>query len=192
MEEINGKKIVAMEVNGKRVYAVADEEPQGKKLGLAIDMKKITILRDGKEVVTPMPLNVSFNGAFKKVKTKDEVNGKRKKGIKFMLDIAGTDFTAPDEIAQKLFSALGVHRAFEMQYRYECSPYELHFAESGIPARVLGVEDYGREKFVRCAVGETVIYVKAEDGVSYEGEVYIVPEIEKLAIIQADMDIRLV
>lgn len=191
VEDVNGKKVIAMEVCGRRIYAVSDEEPQEKQLKLAIDMKKITILQQGKEVVTPMPLTVSFDGNFKKVKTVEEELGVRKKVIKFMFDIAGTEFVAPDELAQKLFSALGVHKAFEMKYRYECSSYDLRFADQGIPAKVLGICDYGKEKFLRCAVGNSTIYVKAEEGID-AGEVHLVPDIDKIAIIQANMDIRLV
>lgn len=193
VEDINGKKVVSMTLGGKRVFAVADEAPEGKTVKLSVDMKRISILRGGEEIVSPMPLAVSFDGAFKKVKTKEEVNGKRKKVIKFMLDVAGTQFPAPDDVAQKLFSALGVRKALDIKYRYETTPYGLFVAESGIPARVLGVEDYGKEKFVHCAVGEnTNVYVKAEENGTYEGEVHLAPDIGKLAVIQADMDIRLV
>lgn len=193
VEEINGKTVVSMTLGGKRVFAVTDEAPQGKTVKLSVDMKRISVLRGGEEVVSPMPLSVSFDGAFKKIKTKEEVNGKRRKVVKFMLDVAGTQFPAPDEIAQKLFSALGVRKALDMKYRYETSPYGLAVEENGIPARVIGVEDYGKEKFVHCAVGENAsVYVKAEEDGVYEGEVHLVPDIDKLAVIQADMDIRLV
>jgi len=190
-ENVNGKIVVEMELGGKRIYAVAESAPSGK-VKIGIDMKKIAVRRDGNEVVSPMPLVNSFDGKFIKAKVAEEVDGKRKKVIKFFFDVNGTQIAVPDEIAQKLFAALGVHKTFVTAFRFECSPYDIKCAEGGIPAAAEGAADYGVEKFVRCTVGDKTVYIVAEEGVPTEGATSLLPDVNKLTIIQADMDIRLV
>lgn len=238
-EVILGKKLLSMEISGRRIFAVVDEDVTTPTVNISIDMKKITILRDGKEVVSPMPETVSFDGNFTKKKVVEDVpeteaerakrlakeqkkaaketpaeDGqgaeenaaieqapaaeepvvtKRKKVVKFSLEIENAEFPAPEEIAQKLIAALTIKRVFDKKYRFECTPYDLTLAEEGIKAEVVSVADYGAERFAKCKVGEKTIYVKLDDSIASLGEtVHLVPDIDKLAIIQADMDIRLV
>ncbi len=191
VEEVNGKKVVAMELAGKRFFAVTDGAPKGN-VKIAVDMKKISIIRDGEEAVSPMPLAVSFDGKFKKSKVKEEVDGKKKKVIKFYFDISGTEIPVPDAISQKLFAALGVRKTFDTDFRFECTPYDVTVGESGIPAVATGLKDYGKEKFVSCEVGGKTVFIEAKEGVPTEGNIFLNPDIDRLTIIQADMDIRLV
>ncbi len=224
-EVILGKKLLSMELGGRRIFAVVDEEVTTPTVNISIDMKKITLLRDGKEIVSPMPETVSFDGNLTKKKVVEDVpeteeerakrlaKGKKdanaegeenaaaeepvrtksKKVVKFSLKIEGAEFPAPDEIAQKLIAALTIKRVFEKDYRFECTPYDLTIAEEGIEAHVEGICDYGAERFAKCTVGEKVIYIKLDDSIAtLPKSIHLVPDIEKLAIIQADMDIRLV
>ncbi len=241
IEDILGKKLLSMELGGRRIFAVVDEEVTTSTVGISIDMKKITILRDGQEIVSPMPEVVSFDGNFVKKKVVEDVPEtaqerakrlakeqkkaakaakaapaegeqpqeepvtieetpveepvltKRKKIVKFSLLIENAEFPAPEDIAQRLIAALSLKRVFDKKYRFECTPYDLTLAEEGIEAEVVGIVDYGEERFARCLVGEKTIYVKLDDSIaSLSGTVHLLPDIDKLAIIQADMDIRLV
>ncbi len=239
VENIQGRKLLSMELGGRRIFAVVEEDVTTPEVNISLDMKKITILRDGAEVVSPMPEKVSFDGRFVKKKVVENVpeteaeRAKRlkkekkhapapapvqseegeaevavpaepveeepivtkpKKVIKFSLDIEDAEFNAPEEIAQKLIAALTIKRVFDKKYRYECTPYDLTIGETGIAAKVEAVLDYGTERFAKCAVGDKTVYVKLDDNnIPTPGtDIRLLPEIDKLAIIQADMDIRLV
>ena len=215
-ETVCGQKLLALELGGRRIYATTDQDVMEGFVNISIDMKRLTILKDDEEIVQPLPEIVSFDGSFKKIKVVDDVPEteeerakrlakknaspeeepvltKRKKVVRFLLNIEGTDFAVSEEIAQKLITALTVKRVFDKAYRYECTPYDIKFADAGIEAECVGIADYGAEKFAKCKVGEKEIYVKLCDGAPEPaGKVYLAPEIEKLSIIQADMDIRLV
>ena len=128
-----------------------------------------------------------------KVVEEVEENGKlkKKKVIKFLLDIAGCKMPCPDEIANKLITALGIKKAFVQTLNYEFDAYNLSFVqEGGISADVERVLDYGREKFAVCKIGENVVYVKCEDAVS--GEVRLLPDVKGLSIIETGHNIRIV
>ena len=189
-ENYGTKKLLALELGGRRLYAMTEEEVTGETVGLSLDAKKLAILSGGEEIVSPMPATVSLGGKFRKVKVQEEVDGKKKKVVEFKLSVEGVDFPAPERISTKLLASLGVRRAFSKELRFECTPYDITFAEDGIPAEVVKTVDYGTETFAVCKVGEREFFVKTEGEVA--GRVHLVPALEKLAVIQADMDIRLV
>ncbi|MBD5631657.1 MAG: sn-glycerol-3-phosphate ABC transporter ATP-binding protein UgpC [Clostridia bacterium] len=193
-ETINGVNLLSFELAGRRMYAVVDKEVKKGKAKISIDLKKISILSDGKTVVDKMPEVMTFGGKLLKEKVVEEVevNGKpkKKKVIKFSLGIEDAKLDSPEAISQKLISAIGVKRVFEEALRYECSPYDLKFAEQGITAEAVGVADYGREKFVICKIGENTVYVSSETPVT--GTVHLIPDVDKLSIVQSKMDIRIV
>ena len=93
-----------------------------------------------------------------KAETTDEKTGKTKtvSRIEFFLNIGGAVFAAPDNISSKLISAMGVKKAFGGKLRFECSPYDLKFDQSGIPAAVESIADYGAEKFAVCNIGGNI------------------------------------
>ena len=112
------------------------------------------------------------------------------KAIEFSLETEGKRFTVPDTLAQKLFAALGVRKAFNSPLKIECGAGSLIFGENGINARVERMLDYGAEKFVKCRVGEKFVYLLADK--DYEGEVSIVPDLDKIGIIEAERNIRII
>lgn len=193
-EAITGRNVVSFELGGRIAFAVVPEPVKCGKTKISIDLKKISLLTDGEERVSAMPEKVAFEGKLVKAKTVEEVevNGKlkKKKVIKFLLNVAGYELPCSDGAADKLITAMGVKNAFTDKLIYECSPYDLKFADEGISAEVTGVADYGREKFAVCKADGKDIYVYCENDAT--GEVKLLPDADKLSIIQADKNIRII
>ena len=195
-ENINGKLLLNFSLESRRLFAVVPEEVAAGQVGISIDLKKISLLSNGEEVVNAMPEKLVFDGKFIKEKNVREIteNGKikRKKIIEFSLGIEDAKFFSPDEISMKLIAAIGAHKVFDKPLRYECTPYDLTISGEGegISAEVVSVSDYGAEKFAVCKIGEKLLHVKCDAPVS--GEVKLVPDISKLSIIQADLDIKII
>ncbi len=193
-DEINGKQVLSFELGGRRAFAVVPEPVANGKVKISIDLKKISLIADGAECVAAMPEKVKFEGNLVKAKVTEEVevNGKtkKKKAIKFLLNIAGYELPCSDDIADKLITAMGVKNAFSDKLIYECSPYDLEIAEKGVSAEVTSVADYGKELFAICKVDGNEIFVFTQNEVS--GAVKLLPDIKKLSIIQADKNIRII
>ncbi|MDE5721630.1 MAG: sn-glycerol-3-phosphate ABC transporter ATP-binding protein UgpC [Clostridia bacterium] len=193
-ENINGVNLLSFELGGRRMFAVTDEEVKKGKAKIAIDWKKISILSADGTVVEAMPSVMTFEGRLLKEKVVEEVTEKdktkKKKVIKFFLEISGYKTACPDKIADKLITAIGVKHAFGEKLLFECGPYDLKIAEEGISAEAAETADYGREKFAVLKVGENTVYAYTEAQVS--GSVNLLPEVDKLSIIQADKHIRIV
>ncbi len=204
METVGNTKLLCFEISGRRLYATVDDDVTADTVNIAIDMKRISILQNGETEVKPMAQSVRLEGKLVKVKERKEVecvkhtkNGdvsvkKNKKVISFMLEIAGTKYEATDAIAQKLISTLGVSGAFAKELVFEGTPYDLKLAENGIPAKLKEIADYGKEKFAIYSVDDKDVPIFIEEGTTPEENAHIEPNIAKLAIIQKDMDIRIV
>ncbi|MDE7453221.1 MAG: sn-glycerol-3-phosphate ABC transporter ATP-binding protein UgpC [Clostridia bacterium] len=191
-ENINGKYVVSFELGERTMFAVADEEVKHGKAKIDVDLKKISLIKDGETVVEAMPEKIRLEGKLVKEKVVEQVETdgkfKKKKVIKFFLQIEDCKLPCPDSAATKLITAMGVKKAFTEKLIYECSPYDLTVAEEGISASVESVLDYGKEKFAVCKIGETTACVYGE---AY-GEVKLLPAVDKLSVIQAANDIRII
>ncbi len=189
-ENINGVNLLALTLNGKRLYAVVDAFNGEKTMNIGIDFKKITIISNGENVVEPMPALNSLDCKFVKHKGTEEVNGKRKKVIRFGFEVADTFFEAEDSAAQKIFAVLGVKKSLLTALKMECGVYDLAVSDSGIKATVESVLDYGAEKFLKCAIGENTVYVKCDGERS--GEIYLAPDFDRVGIVETERAIKII
>ena len=193
-ENISGVNLVALTLNGKRLYAVSPDTVNSKTVNIGIDFKKITLLSDGETVVAPMPAVNSFECKFVKRKAKEntEAGGKTKskKVIRFGFEVADTFFESSDEKSQKMFAALGIKKAFTAALKMECGAYDLAVSQSGIPAKAEEVLDFGAEKFLKCTVGGNTVYVKCDSAVS--GDIYLMPDFDRIGIVETERDIKII
>ncbi len=193
-EVINGKILVSFELGGRRMFAVSEEEVKKGKKKISVDLKRVSLMKDGETAVESMPDKVVMKGKLIKEKVAETVekDGKTKKTkvIKFFLGMGDARFDAPDDMAKKLISAMGVKKAFSEELRYECGPYDMKLADSGISGEVERIADYGKEKFAVVKIGGETAYIRVDD--KCEGAVHFVPDIDKLAIITSEKDIRII
>ena len=196
-ENINGTILMTFSLAGRKLFAVVPEEVKKGPATVAVDLKKIILLSNGEEVVKAMPELLTFEGKLLKEKVVREVTEndvtKKKKVIEFSLGIEDAKFLAPDAISQKLITAMTSGKAFEKTLRYECTPYDLEIVTDGtegISAEVVAIADYGAERFAVCKVGEKTLYVKCDAPVG--NSVKLIPDIDKLSVIQADLDIKII
>lgn len=192
-ENINGQNLVSLDINGSRIYALSDNVLEKGEIGIGLDFKKL-IINVGSVGISPMPLTNGLNGTFVMEKLPETINVKGKdKKVKtphYYLVINGTKFEAPEQIYSKMFAATTGRKVYNSTYRYEWTPYDFTVSESGIEAQVLKTLDYGAEKFLKCAVGEEILYVKCDKVMS--GKIYLVPEVNKVSVIESERQIRIV
>lgn len=195
-ENINGQILVTLDVNGGILYALSQTPLENGDINIGLDYKKLTI-KTGNTEVEPMPLVNGLNGTFvmEKLPETISVNGKEKK-VKvphYYLLINGTKLEAPQEIYGKMFSATTGRKVYNSMFRYEWTPYDFavsNDANDGLKAQVLETLDYGDEKFLKCAIGEEVLYVKCDAPVS--NTVYLLPDVSEVSVVERERQIRLV
>ena len=190
-ERIGDQVLVSLLVGNKRLFMVTDREAELGEVSVAIDWKKVGFFREGDELVVRAPQTVTFDGGFEKRKVvKLDENGKKRKVVEFYLKADGAEFMAPDEQMQSVLATLDMKKTFSKPFRFECSCYDVRLGENGIKAQVLRMADYGTEKFAVCQIGEKEVYVSVDKDV--QGEVSLMPALDKIAVIQADIDVRIV
>ena len=190
-ERIGKKVLVSLLAGDKRLFMVTDQEATLGETSVEIEWKKVEFFRDGQKLVSAAPQTVTFDGGFEKRKVvKLDENGKKRKVVEFYLKADGAEFIAPDELMQSVLATLDIKKAFSKPFRFECSPYQVKLGENGVKAQVVKMADYGAEKFAVCKIGEKEVYISVDHDV--DGLVSLVPNLEKLAVIQADIDVRIV
>ena len=184
-EEINGRFLVSLEVNGGRLYALSDEVREKGETTIGLDFKKL-IVKVGDTEVSPMPLVNALSGMF--VAEKRKIDGAKE--THYYFSINGTKVEVPAEVYRKMFAATSGRKVYNSVYRYEWDPYGLAVAESGIEAEAVETLDYGEEKFLKCKAGEETLYVKCERPMS--GKVYLAPDAGKVSVVESERQIRIV
>lgn len=188
-EDINGRILVSLEVNGRRLYALSDKRIENGETKIGLDFKKL-IIKIGDAEIQPMPEINGLNGTFVMEKSTETVDGKKKKVPHYYLLINGTKLEAPEEVYKKMFAATAGRKVFNSTFRYEWTPYDFTVSDGGIKAEVLETLDYGNEKFVKCSAGEETLYVKCDKPLS--GTVFLVPDGNKVSVIESERQIRIV
>ncbi len=110
--------------------------------------------------------------------------------MQFGLTVAGAFFGVADETAQKIFTALGIKNAYAANLRLECGIDKIAVAESGIAAEAVQTLDYGTEKYLKCKVGDSFIYVKTE--AECTGNICLLPDFEHVGIVEIEREIKII
>ncbi len=192
-EDINGQILVALEVNGGRLYALSDKLLENGEVGIGIDYKQL-ILKVGKTEIQPMPTVNGLDGTFimeKPIETITENEKTKKKKVPhYYLLVNGTKLETPAEVYEKMFAATTGRKVYNSTYRYEWTPYDFKIADNGIEAQVIEVLDYGAEKFIKCSVREETLFVLTDNTVS--GLIKLVPDVSKVSVVESERQIRIV
>ncbi len=192
-ENINGEILVSLDLNGSRIYALAAQPIEMGEVGIGLDFKKI-ILKNGKTENQPMPDVNGLDGTFVMEKVVETVkkNGKerRERVAHYYLLIQEVKLEAPASVYEMMFAATSGRKVFNSVFKYEWSAYDFKISDTGILAEVLEMLDYGTEKFLRCSVGGTLIYVKTDR--EYRGKIHLLPDVSKVSVIESERQIRIV
>ena len=208
-EDVNGQRLVRMNLNGEAIYVSADKDAKTDS-GITISLTHSTFIADGAEAVTPLPFENELQGKLiRRVVPQQVEDGKG--GVKnvtapqFTLDINGIEFVCPDDTADKIIAGCGKY-AFKIPLGIRFSPETGHIATEGIPATVEEVYDYGTGKYALCTVRQEVpAEGKKKQTETIERKIYVAvsvdtqkggctlkPEISKIGVYDLEQDIRLV
>lgn len=192
-ENINGKNLISLELNGSRIYMLSDLPREKGEVEIRLDFKKI-ILKVGETETSPMPEINGVNGTFVMERVPEVVMSKdkqeKKKKIHYYLHIDGVQLEAPASVYEKMFAVTTGRKVYNSLFRYEWSVYDFNISDQGLEAKVLDVLDYGREKFLKCSCKTEVIYVKTDK--EYSGKIHVTPDVSKVSVIESERQIRIV
>lgn len=198
-EDVNGQRLVHLKVGDRVLFAIIDKDAViGKEVNIAIDLKQIALVSDG-NTIEPLNCNNVLPGKISKHKITVEkvINGKTKKikDLSFTLDAGEASFDCPRALAMRLVNG-GGQDVFEKALDFGFTAYDAVISdEQGIKASVEAILNYGTEKFAACRVGDAIVNVFVNEQLAQTlrvgDSVNVVPEVEKLAIVEVARGIRL-
>lgn len=187
---LNGSKLIGdeAEVDEKKLETSKKVELDKLKkeynLNLAALKAKNNLSKDDKKVAKE---------DIRKLKAKFE-NDKNAIGLKsklFFAVINGKYVKTSLDINKKIIQALGVS-VFRSNYRYEINHYDYDIVDKGgFEVKVLGMVDYGTEKFVKCECFGDVIYVSTNKNFKTNQTINLTYKLDNAKIFENKFDIRL-
>lgn len=188
VEKVNKVDLMCLNVNGRKIFAIADGtvDVNSKEVVIDVDWKKITITNeeDGSVASALKETNVVKGKLVKELVGRKEYN--------FALSIAGTNVYVTDFIKEKLFNAAG-RKVFDISLECDFGIYDVMIKEDGVSATITDVLDYGKEKIAVATLTDgTCVNVYAREEVKIGEEVKLALNIPALGIVEADRGIRVI
>ncbi len=193
-EQVNDKKLIYLNADGKALFALADMDAKiGKTENISIDLKQLTFVSGGQTVAAALNCVNSLKGKITKEKivVEKEVKGKIKKvkDYAFSLECCGASFECSRSLAIRLING-GGQDVFNKDLEFRFSPYDVIISEQGIDASVESIIDYGKESFAVCKAGDAAVNVSVPHGFGLTN-VKLALDVEKLAVVEVARSIRL-
>lgn len=159
-ENIDGKRVAQLNSVGFPLFVSCGENEyeDGAKLNVSVDLKYCSFYQCGNEMVKPLDMENSLSGKMvkhdiQKEYTDDKGVTKKRKEIYCEFVIAGVGYICKKDEAIRIITTAS-RSIFGKHLSFTFNPYQIHVADEGIPARVVGRFDYGNEKFIECEIGE--------------------------------------
>ena len=159
-ENIDGKHIAQLNSVGFPLFVSCGENEyeDGAKLNVSVDLKYCSFYQGENEVVKPLDMENSLSGKMvkhdiQKEYTDDKGVTKKRKEIYCEFVIAGVSYICKKDEAIRIITTAS-RSIFGKHLSFTFNPYQIHVADEGIPAKVVGRFDYGNEKFIECEIGE--------------------------------------
>ncbi len=193
VENIEGKSLYQLDVNGITMFALRDEDetPLSGEVAFDIDFKSLSV--EG-ESMTVAPLNMTNEVDCKLIKVKElQENGK--KGYSFYTEIGAQRILPTMDTCQKLFVTKGI-KIFKTPLRYIFDATAVTLAEEGKSAMKGSVEkvlDYGKDRFALVNIeGNSVCTAIADEALEVGQEVNLTIDETRLTIKDTNLDIIIV
>ncbi len=160
VENVDGKHIAQLNSVGFPLFVSCGENEyeDGAKLNVSVDLKYCSFYQGENEVVKPLDMENSLSGKMvkhdiQKEYTDDKGVTKKRKEIYCEFVIAGVSYICKKEEAIRIITTAS-RSIFGKHLSFTFNPYQIHVADEGISAKVVGSFDYGNEKFIECEIGE--------------------------------------
>lgn len=191
-ERTMGKHLLHLDAKDATLFAVVPDDLEvGETFECDIDQSKIYIQDVEKEedLVTPIQYEGFIAGKFVKKYVKDE-NGK--KVVKFYIVSDGLGIGLPIEMVTKITTVLDKN-AYRHEIKLVFDIHDLHLAESGIPATIEGIKDFGYVRIAIARIGnsdKTLNLVVDKD--FQETQVFLDVNPEDCSVFDATTDVRVI
>lgn len=190
-EKVNDETLLHVKVDDVTLFAIKSDD-RANENSISVDLKKLTFIADDK-TFDAIPDENTLDGKLtrKLVKVEKEVKGKLKKvkDFEYSYIIDEHKFDCPYQAATRIVSGAGFD-VFNKELAISFSPYQAKVADTGIPAKVEKVLDYGKEYFALCNIGGKKVYVSVDNDFD-QTDVLLDIDTQNVIVVEKARDIRL-
>ena len=171
---------------GELVFASSPCGEVGERVGIAIDLERLTFFSEGERVQSAMAESGRLYGGIVRERVREE----GKTVIRYCFEMAGKRYPIPEALMDTLLKSAGLG-VLKKRLRYEIAADAgtLGTREGGISARVVKSLDYGRAHYTLLDIGGSILPILAPP--PKEKEVYLVPDLYRITYVDDAMDVIL-
>ncbi len=170
-----GENIIFMKTN--------DDINVGDDINISIDFKQLTFYIDDNIVKKPLPMTNKINTGF--------IKEKENKIVNFKLKITNKSFVVPNNISEKVLSALSL-KAFNTNYILSFNPYEYELTRDGLESKIIDVLDYGKERFIKIKLEDKIIYLCDKYNLKNNDKIIFMPDLNKISLKESNLNIKII
>jgi len=188
VEEIDGKRLAALEVGDRYLYAIVDKKvKKGEDYSFSLYLDKVKFVANGEAILEPIGEEEELVGTFGKIERREN----KERIIDFHYNINGVLIEAPRENGFKMNAVEG-NKCYKNNYKYVVNRRAINVVEEGgIPASVVEILDYGHVSYAKLDVAGQELLIELAPGQMVEGDIQISFAGEDVAVHSLDIDMRI-
>ena len=187
VEKIGDQYLAHLEIGDRYLFALVDSKvKEGSTYSFDFKFETLRFLSKGEVVVEPIVDNVELLGKFEKVERKEN----KVRVIDFYYVVNGEKILAPQDKGYKINSIEG-NKCYKETFKYVVDRKNITLdAETGVPAKVTRVLDYGNRKFAEVDLEGQLVLVNVDDKFD-ASEIRLVIKGEDLLVYNSEIDMMI-
>lgn len=189
IEKIGVNNLLHLKVQDKYLFVTVQPDAKVEEdYAFSLQFDKLTIIVNGKEILTPIAPQQAISGQLVRTKTKE--NGKRVTNYHFL--IAGHNFLISKEKAEKLLTIDGRH-SYKMNYKFVLNQEDILLNDNtGIPVTVLDKLDYGQSAYVKLQLNSEEILLKIDPKQKVSDQCFVTLDLDKAEVWHPQINFRII
>ena len=187
-EEVNKGVLCRLDLKGHALFTLLKEDKAHSTVGLDLDFAKITLLKDGETVVSPLKTTNEFEGKFIVKREKDSIF---KTHNEYFVSFLNREFKSSENVTKKMCRSYENRRDFNEDFIFKLDATSPHLLENGIEVTVNKIIDYRLNKYAIITLDDKELIVDVTS-LEVENKINIAFDIDKLRVIEKNRDITII
>ena len=187
-EEVNKGVLCRLDLKGHALFTLLKEDKAHSTVDLDLDFAKITLLKDGETVVSPLKTTNEFEGKFIVKREKDSIF---KTHNEYFISFLNREFKSSENVTKKMCRSYENRRVFHEDFIFKLDAKDIKVVENGIEVTVNKIIDYRLNKYAIITLDDKELIVDVTS-LEVENKINIAFDIDKLRVIEKNRDITII
>ena len=186
IEKVDDENLAYLANGDSYLFAIVDDDvKEGDEYNFDIINEKVDLYHNGELVLESMPEEETLFGTF----SKTEVKENHERVLHFFYNFGDYKVEAVPENGYKINSIDG-DNCYKNTYKYMIHKDNIRLSDHGLKGEVIGLLDYGMNKYAKVKVNDDEILIKVDDNFN-EKEVYLEFDGKDVSVYSTRIDMKI-